>query len=237
MHFENKLMSGVLVQRYKRFLADVRLSSGEQITIHCPNTGSMRNCQNPGSKIWFTASVNKNRKYAHTWQLVEVESNVLVGINTGLANRLVLEAIQKKAVENLHGYSTARTEVSYGRENSRIDILLESAGLKDCFIEVKNVSLGASTGEGFFPDSVTVRGQKHLKELMSVKESGARAVLFFCVQHSRVESVAPAHEIDPVYAELLIEAMNCGVEVMAYRTEVDLVSSTIWLDRELPVRI
>ena len=237
MHFENKLMSGVLVKRYKRFLADVRLSNGEQITIHCPNTGSMRNCQNPGSKIWFTASANKNRKYAHTWQLVEVESNVLVGINTGLANRLVLEAIQKKAVANLHGYSTARTEVSYGCENSRIDILLESAGLKDCFIEVKNVSLGASTGEGFFPDSVTVRGQKHLKELMSVKESGARAVLFFCVQHSRVESVAPAHEIDPVYAELLIEAMNCGVEVMAYRTEVDLVSSTIWLDRELPVRI
>ena len=237
MHFENKLMSGVLVQRYKRFLADVRLSNGEQITIHCPNTGSMRNCQNPGSKIWFTASANKNRKYAHTWQLVEVESNVLVGINTGLANRLVLEAIQKKAVANLHGYSTARTEVSYGSENSRIDILLESAGLKDCFIEVKNVSLGASTGEGFFPDSVTVRGQKHLKELMSVKESGARAVLFFCVQHSRVESVAPAHEIDPVYAELLIKAMNCGVEVMAYRTEVDLVSSTIWLDRELPVRI
>ena len=237
MHFENKLMSGVLVQRYKRFLADVRLSNGEQITIHCPNTGSMRNCQNPGSKIWFTASANKNRKYAHTWQLVEVESNVLVGINTGLANRLVLEAIQKKAVANLHGYSTARTEVSYGSENSRIDILLESAGLKDCFIEVKNVSLGASTGEGFFPDSVTVRGQKHLKELMSVKESGARAVLFFCVQHSKVESVAPAHEIDPVYAELLIEAMNRGVEVMAYRTEVDLVSSTIWLDRELPVRI
>ena len=237
MHFENKLMSGVLVKRYKRFLADVRLSNGEQITIHCPNTGSMRNCQNPGSKIWFTASVNKNRKYPHTWQLVEVDSNALVGINTGLANRLVLEAIQKKAVANLHGYSTARTEVSYGCENSRIDILLESAGLKDCFIEVKNVSLGASTGEGFFPDSVTVRGQKHLKELMSVKESGARAVLFFCVQHSRVESVAPAHEIDPVYAELLIEAMNCGVEVMAYRTEVDLVSSTIWLDRELPVRI
>ena len=237
MHFENKLMSGVLVKRYKRFLADVRLSSGEQVTIHCPNTGSMRNCQNPGSTIWFTASMNKNRKYPHTWQLVEVDSGVLVGINTGLANRLVLEAIQKKAVANLNGYSTARTEVSYGCENSRIDILLESAGLKDCFIEVKNVSLGASTGEGFFPDSVTVRGQKHLKELMSVKESGARAVLFFCVQHSRVESVAPAHEIDPVYAELLIEAMNCGVEVMAYRTEVDLVSSTIWLDRELPVRI
>ena len=237
MHFENKLISGVLVKRYKRFLADVRLSSGDQVTIHCPNTGSMRNCQNPGSTIWFTASMNKNRKYPHTWQLVEVDSGVLVGINTGLANRLVLESIQNKTVETFHGYSKVRTEVPYGRENSRIDILLESAGLQDCFIEVKNVSLGTSTGEGFFPDSVTTRGQKHLKELMSVKESGARAVLFFCVQHSKVESVAPAHDIDPVYAELLIEAMNCGVEVMAYRSEVDLVSSTIWLDKELPVKI
>jgi len=237
MHFENKLMSGVLVKRYKRFLADVRLSSGEQVTIHCPNTGSMRNCQNPGSTIWFTASMNKNRKYPHTWQLVEVDSGVLVGINTGLANRLVLESIQGKKIEKLQGYSKVRTEVPYGRENSRIDILLESADLRDCFIEVKNVSLGTSTGEGFFPDSVTVRGQKHLKELMSVKESGARAVLFFCVQHSKVESVAPAYDIDPVYAELLREAMKRGVEVMAYRSEVDLVSSTIWLDKELPVKI
>ena len=104
-------MSGVLVKRYKRFLADVRLSSGEQVTIHCPNTGSMRNCQNPGSTIWFTASMNKNRKYPHTWQLVEVDSGALVGINTGLANRLVLESIQNKTVENFHGYSKVRTEV------------------------------------------------------------------------------------------------------------------------------
>ena len=237
MQFENKLMSGVLVKRYRRFLADVRLSSGEQITIHCPNTGSMKNCQKPGSTIWFTASGNKNRKYPHTWQLIEIDSGVLVGINTGIANRLVLESIQNKTVEKLHGYSKKRVEVPYGYENSRIDILLEGAGLKDCYIEVKNVSLGSETGEGFFPDSVTVRGQKHLKELMSVKESGARAVLFFCVQHSKVESVAPAHEIDPVYAKLLVEAMRCGVEVMAYRSEVDLVSSTIWLEKELPVKI
>ncbi len=237
MQFENKLMSGVLVKRYKRFLADVRLSSGEQITIHCPNTGSMKNCQKPGSKIWFTVSGNKSRKYPHTWQLIEIDSRVLVGINTGLANRLVLESIQNKTVEKLHGYSKKRTEVSYGCENSRIDILLEGDGLKDCYIEVKNVSFGTVTGEGFFPDSVTVRGQKHLKELMSVKESGARAVLFFCVQHSKVESVAPAHEIDPVYAELLMESMKCGVEVMAYRFGVDLVSSTIWLEKELPVKI
>ena len=237
MQFENKLMSGVLVKRYKRFLADVKLLNGEQITIHCPNTGSMKNCQNPGSTIWFTASLNKNRKFPHTWQLIEVDRGVLVGVNTGLANKLVLESIQNNTIEKLHGYSKVRTEVPYGRKNSRIDILLEGAGLQDCYIEVKNVSLGNVTGEGFFPDSVTVRGQKHLKELISVKESGARAVLFFCVQHSSVQSVAPAHEIDPVYSELLIDAMKCGVEVMAYRSEVDLVSSTIWLDQDLPVKI
>ena len=237
MQFENKLMSGVLVKRYKRFLADVKLLNGEQITIHCPNTGSMKNCQNPGSTIWFTASLNKNRKFPHTLQLIEVDRGILVGVNTGLANKLVLESIQNNKIEKLHGYSKVRTEVPYGRENSRIDILLEGAGLQDCYIEVKNVSLGTETGEGFFPDSVTVRGQKHLKELISVKESGARAVLFFCVQHSRVQSVAPAYEIDPVYSKLLIEAMKCGVEVMAYRSEVDLVSSTIWLDQDLPVKI
>ena len=237
MQFENKLMSGVLVKRYKRFLADVKLLNGEQITIHCPNTGSMKNCQNPGSTIWFTASLNKNRKFPHTLQLIEVDRGILVGVNTGLANKLVLESIQNNKIEKLHGYSKVRTEVPYGRKNSRIDILLEGAGLQDCYIEVKNVSLGTETGEGFFPDSVTVRGQKHLKELVSVKESGARAVLFFCVQHSGVQSVAPAHEIDPVYSELLIDAVKCGVEVMAYRSEVDLVSSTIWLDQDLPVKI
>ena len=237
MQFENKLMSGVLIERYKRFLADVRLPSGEQITIHCPNTGSMKNCQKPGSTIWFTLSGNKSRKYPHTWQLIEIDSEVLVGINTGLANRLVLEAIQNKTVEKLHGYSKKSREVPYGFQNSRIDILLEGDGLKDCYIEVKNVSLGTIAGEGFFPDAVTVRGQKHLKELMSVKESGARAVLFFCVQHSKIESVAPAGEIDPVYTKLLMEAMKCGVEVMAYRSEVDIRSSSIWLEKELPVKI
>ena len=237
MQFQNKLMSGVLIKRYKRFLADVRLPSGEQITIHCPNTGSMKNCQKPGSTIWFTLSGNKSRKYPHTWQLIEIDSGVLVGINTGIANRLVLESIQNKTVEKLHGYSKKSTEVPYGFENSRIDILLEGDGLKDCYIEVKNVSFGTIAGEGFFPDAVTVRGQKHLKELMSVKESGARAVLFFCVQHSKIESVSPACEIDPVYAKLLMEAMKCGVEVMAYRSEVDIKSSSIWLEKELPVKI
>ena len=237
MKFESKLKTGVLIRRYKRFLADVRLSNGEEITIHCPNTGSMRNCQEPGSTIWFTQSQSKTRKYRHTWQLVETANGALVGVNTAISNGLVLEAIQRKVVSKLDGYSRIRTEVPYGRENSRIDILLEDKVQVPCYIEVKNVSLGNLSGEGFFPDSVTIRGQKHLNELMSVRESGMRAVLFFCVQHTGVESVSPAQEIDPVYTELLREANAFGVEVMAYRSKVNLQSSTITLDRELHVKV
>lgn len=237
MEFESKLKAGVLIKRYKRFLADVRLLNGEEITIHCPNTGSMKNCQEPGSTIWFTTSQNKTRKYPCTWQLIEIGNGVLVGVNTGLSNRLVLEAIQKKVIDKFQGYSKIRTEVPYGREKSRIDILLEYEKQSSCYIEVKNVSLGNLSGEGFFPDSVTIRGQKHLNELMSVKNSGARAVLFFCVQHSAVKSVAPAQEIDPMYAKLLRKAYASGVEVIAYRSKVNLTSSTIELDRELHVKV
>ena len=237
MEFESKLQTGVLIRRYKRFLADVRLLRGEEITIHCPNTGSMKNCKEPGSKIWFTTSNNKARKYPHTWQLIEIKNGALVGVNTGLSNRLVLVAMQRKIVNKFDGYSRVRTEVPYGRENSRIDILLEDEKQGSCYVEVKNVSLGNFSGEGFFPDSVTIRGQKHLKELMLVKESGARAVLFFCVQHSSVASVAPALEIDPTYAKLLRKAQALGVELIAYRSKVDLASSTVELDRELHVKV
>ena len=237
MEFESNLESGILIKRYKRFLADVRISNGKEITIHCPNTGSMKNCQEPGSVIWFTTSQNKTRKYPYTWQLIEIGNGDLVGVNTGLSNRLVLEAIKEKVVDKFEGYSQIRTEVPYGRERSRIDILLEYEKQSSCYIEVKNVSLGNLSGEGFFPDSVTIRGQKHLNELMLVKESGARAVLFFCVQNSAVESVAPAQEIDPIYTKLLRKAHDLGVEVMAYRSKVNLFSSTIELDRELHVKV
>ena len=216
MHFENKLMSGVLVKRYKRFLADVRLSSGEQVTIHCPNTGSMRNCQNPGSTIWFTASMNKNRKYPHTWQLVEVDSGVLVGINTGLANRLVLESIQGKKIEKLQGYSKVRTEVSYGRENSRIDILLESAGLRNCFIEVKNVTLSRKKGLAEFPDAVTSRGLKHINELLKANKKGFEIYLFYVIQRNDCVKFDLAKDIDPNYCKLLLKAVKKNLNILCY---------------------
>ena len=237
MEFESRLESGVLLRRYKRFLADVELADGRQITIHCPNTGSMKNCQEPGSRIWFTTSKNKTRKYPHTWQLIELNNGDLVGVNTGLANKLVLDAIQMKIIDKFQSFLRVRTEVPYGRHRSRIDILLEDDRHNACYIEVKNVSLGNSKGEGFFPDAVTTRGQKHLRELILLKKSGIQAVLFFCVQHSGLNSVAPAEEIDPVYSELLKQAHGLGVEVLAYRFKVDIDSSRIELERAVAVKV
>ena len=234
MKFQSSLEEATLITRYKRFLADVKLSNGQVITIHCPNTGSMKNCQDPGSKIWFSTVNKKTRKYPQTWQVVEVYGSELVGINTGLANKLVLEAIEGGVIKQITNFSRLRTEVSYGTENSRIDILLEDDRSR-CYIEVKNVSFGVSGKIGLFPDAITVRGQKHLKELMTVRKAGDRAILFFCVQHTGVEKVSPAEEIDPVYTDLLRKALAVGVEVIAYQAAIDISSSTIKLEKELPV--
>ena len=234
MKFQSSLEEATLITRYKRFLADVKLSNGQVITIHCPNTGSMKNCQDPGSKIWFSTVNKKTRKYPQTWQFVEVYDSELVGINTGLANKLVLEAIEGGVIKQITNFSRLRTEVSYGTENSRIDILLEDDRSR-CYIEVKSVSFGVSGKIGLFPDAITVRGQKHLKELITVRKAGDRAILFFCVQHTGVEKVSPAEEIDPVYTDLLRKALAVGVEVIAYQAAIDISSSTIKLEKELPV--
>ncbi len=239
MELESPLHSGILLQRYKRFLADVQLQSGEIITIHCPNTGSMKNCKEPGSRVWYSTSENKKRKYPHTWQFIEVNGKDLVGINTGLSNKLVVEAIENGMVTELQSYQKLKTEVPYGDQKSRIDVLLsngdESEDKDQCFVEVKNVSLGLEAGLGLFPDAVTTRGQKHLEELMLMKKSGARAVLFFCVQHSGIERVSPADDIDPVYGSLLREAIDKGVEAIAYRAKINLEQSTVMLNKSIPV--
>lgn len=239
MELESPLHSGILLQRYKRFLADVQLQSGEIITIHCPNTGSMKNCKEPGSRVWYSTSENKKRKYPHTWQFIEVNGKDLVGINTGLSNKLVVEAIENGMVTELQSYQKLKTEVPYGDQKSRIDVLLsngdESEDKDQCFVEVKNVSLGLEAGLGLFPDAVTTRGQKHLEELMLMKKSGARAVLFFCVQHSGIERVSPADDIDPVYGSLLREAIDKGVEAIAYRAKINPEQSTVMLNKSIPV--
>ena len=141
MKFPAKLTEGRLIKRYKRFLADVEMEDGQIITVHVPNTGSMKSCCEPGSKVWLSCSDNPKRKYAHTWEMVETGSGALVGINTGLSNLLVKEGVEQGIIKELQGYSTIRKEVRYGRENSRIDLLLENGEKERCYVEVKNVTL------------------------------------------------------------------------------------------------
>lgn len=210
------LVTGVLVKRYQRFLADVILDDGSQLTVHCPNSGSMKGCAVPGSRVWLSRSDNPNRKLAFTWELVETEGG-LTGINTGHPNRLVREAIENGTVTELQGYGTIRPEVRYGT-NSRIDLLLEENGQR-CYVEVKNVTL-VEHGQALFPDAVTERGQKHLKELMQVVADGDRGVIFFTLQRSDGNGVSPADRIDPVYGALLREALAKGVEALAYRVSI-----------------
>jgi len=219
MKFEHPLQSGILIKRYKRFLADVETRTGT-ITIHCPNTGSMRGCAEPGSRVWFWDSNNPKRKYRHSWELIENNQGHLIGINTGRANHLIKEAIINKVLDNFD-YDEIKSEVAYGNERSRIDLLLTKAD-KRTWIEVKSVTLleyeQSAKAQGYFPDSVTSRGTKHLRELMQQVETGDRAVLIFCVQHTGIESVKAAAHIDPVYAKTLIQCAQAGVEIMAATT-------------------
>ena len=219
MKFTQELVSGTLLRRYKRFLADVELENGEMVTAHTPNTGSMMGCCEPGSPVWLSRSDNPKRKYALSWEIVGVEGDTLVGINTGLPNRLVAEAIDNGVVKELQGYADLRKEVRYGKEKSRIDILLEDEQLGLCYVEVKNVTL-VNDGHAFFPDAVSSRGAKHLRELAAMCEAGHRGVIFFCVQRVDALDVSPADDIDPEYGKTLREAMASGVEALAYRAEV-----------------
>ncbi|WP_346837295.1 DNA/RNA nuclease SfsA [Microbulbifer sp. SAOS-129_SWC] len=221
MKFEPPLQRAQLLRRYKRFLADIETPDGEIFTIHCPNTGSMKNCWAENTPCWYSDSGNPKRKYRHTLEITTTPDGALAGVNTGRANALVEEAIASGVVTELQGYTRLRREVRYGEENSRIDLLLsDDAG--DCYIEVKNVTFadGADGSRGLFPDAVSTRGAKHLRELQKLAEQGVRAVLFYCVQHSGIETVEVAREIDPAYAEALDVALNAGVEVIAYRARM-----------------
>ncbi|MGS0680298.1 DNA/RNA nuclease SfsA [Shewanella sp. 125m-7] len=234
MEFNPGFDTGVLIQRYKRFLTDITLANSEQVTIHCPNTGSMKNCLFVGQKVWFSVSDNPKRKYSRTWELAETPEGHIIGINTGRANALAEEAINNGVITELQGYGSLRREVKYGSENSRIDILLEDANKASCYIEVKSCTL-LDEGLGYFPDAVTTRGQKHLRELMEMVEQGQRAVLLFVVQHSGINSVQAAAHIDPSYATLLSEAHSKGVEIIAYKAELSPVETR--LVKSCPVRL
>ena len=223
------LYPGRLVRRYQRFLADVELRDGSIVTAHCPNSGSMKGCAVPGNDVLLSISDKPGRRLRYTWELVMAGEN-WVGINTGLPNRLVREGIEKGVVRELGGYDSIRPEVRYG-ENSRIDLLLVAvAGL--CYVEVKNVTL-VEGRMALFPDAVTTRGQKHLRELMEVVREGHRGVIFFVVQRGDGEEVAPADAIDPEYGRLLRLAVENGVEALAYRASV--TPTEVCLTSRLPI--
>jgi sugar fermentation stimulation protein A len=234
MYFSFPLKAATLQRRYKRFLADVKTQDGTVLTLHCPNTGSMKNCVEPNSRVWFWDSTNEKRKYPCTWELVEVEQRFLACINTQRANGLVVEAINNATIAQLQGYGQLKTEVKYGQENSRIDIFLsQHKYLPDCYVEVKNVTLMAAQGQGLFPDAVTERGRKHLRELVHMVTQGQRAVLVYCVAHTGITKVSPAWDVDPAYAETLVWAIEQGVEVMAYGAEISLTKMS--LERVVPI--
>lgn len=226
-----------LIRRYKRFLADVRLADGSELTVHCPNTGSMKNCVLPETPCWYSTSDNPKRKYPHTLEVVTTPGGYLAGINTGRANGLIEEAINSGVLTELRGYAKLKREVVYGEEKSRIDFLL-SESLADprlCYVEVKSVTLMENEGQGLFPDAVSERGSKHLRELMAMVRQGHRAVQVFCVQHTGIEWVEPADLIDPVYSTTLDEAVHLGVEVFAYVCSIQPESARIQLLNKVPV--
>lgn len=217
MKFDVELIKGKLIKRYKRFLADVELEGGEVVTAHCANSGSMLSVKDEGATVWLSPSNNPKRKLKFTWEIIEVEG-FNVGINTSLPNKIVEEAILAGQIKELTGYGSLRREVKYG-QNSRIDVLLEDEAKPKCYVEVKNVTLKRGDNADF-PDSVTARGAKHLRELGDMVEEGHRSVMFYLVQRADCKIMDIARDIDATYDEELKTALKRGVEVICYQCDV-----------------
>ncbi len=236
MRFPQPLRPALLTRRYKRFLADIVTVDGEAMTCHCPNTGSMMGCAEPGSRVWISRAVNPKRKYSHTWELVQTTGGTLVGVHTGRTNALVAEAIADPAlIPELRGYDTIRAEVPVPDAPMRADFKLSGHGrAAGAFVEMKEVTAAVDgAGIALFPDAVSTRGSRHLEVLMQVVARGYRGVLVFCAQRADVTEVRPADAIDVVYGRTLRRAIANGVEVLAVGA---CVSSTgIVVDRRLPV--
>lgn len=228
MQFLRPLVYGKLIKRYKRFLADVELDSGEIVIAHCTNSGSMKTCIEEGAEVYLTHVDDPKRKTKYTWEMIKINGD-WVGINTGIPNVLVYEAIRDQQIEGLETYTEAKREVKF--EDSRFDVFAKN-DQEECFIEVKNVSM--KVGEyARFPDAVTTRGRKHLETLIRVKELGMRAVMFYVIQRSDVSAFGPAYDIDPAYAKALKKAVDNGVELFAFQAEVK--PEGIELVKQLPV--
>lgn len=233
MQFDVPLEKGRLVKRYKRFFADIECADGSLLTAHCPNTGSMLNCLQQGSAAWFVRNDDPKRKLKATLEILQTPHGRLACVNTGRANALIEEALRAGVITELQGFERLRREVRYGEENSRADFCLEFAE-QQVFVEVKSVTLGfADSDVAAFPDAVTERGTKHLRELTRLAQAGQRTVLLYCVNLTGITAVRAAAEIDPAYAAALAEAKTAGVEVLAYGVDIEPAENRIEVVRRL----
>jgi len=232
MHFPSPLVRGTLIRRYKRFLADVTLETGEILTAHCANPGAMTGLAMPGLPVWLSKSDDPKRKLAYSLELVELPTGI-VGINTAHPNRIVGEALRAGAIPELAAYDNVRPEVRYA-EKSRVDFLLSADGLPDCYLEVKNVHLVRAAGLAEFPDSVTTRGARHLADLARMVAEGHRAAMLYLVQRGDCSQFTLAADIDKAYAKAFGDARAAGVEALCYATNI--TSEAITLADPLPIR-
>ena len=236
MKFAGDLIPATLQRRYKRFLADVELGDGRVLTAHVANPGAMTGLQQQGARVWLSHSSNPKRKLPYAWELVEADFGggaELVGVNTGLPNALVAEALAAGKITELAGYANVRREVKFGT-NSRVDFLLEDPARPPCYAEVKNVHLMRRTGLAEFPDAVTARGTKHLDELAAVVRAGGRAVMVYVIQIGSAGAFSLARDIDPAYGRAFDRAREAGVEAIAYTCRIE--TTGIRLDRPVPIQ-
>jgi len=227
-----RLIPGKLIKRYKRFLADIQLETGEVVIAHCANSGSMRGCATPGSPVWISQSDNPKRKLNYTWELIQSKDS-MIGVNTLVPNRLVKASIENGLISEFKGYTRVTAEVKTS-DHTRLDLLLENGAGKRCYVEIKNCTL-VEEGVAMFPDAVTSRGQKHLDELVDLKARGHRAVIFYLIQRMDAKEFTPAAMIDAVYAQKLGHAVENGVEIITRDTTID--TGYIALRRAVPVRL
>jgi len=226
------LVPGTLIRRYKRFLADVKLKDGTVVTAHCPNTGSMQGCSEPGRPVYLSSHDNPKRKLKFTWELIEMPTS-LVGVNTLVPNRLVFESVKAGVVPELAGYEKVEREIKINTL-TRLDLLLTGANGQRCYGEIKNCTL-VNDGLASFPDAVTARGLKHITELEALFESGHRCVMFYLIQRMDAKVFKPADPIDPEYGKGLRRAVHGGLEILAYDVSIDLKG--IRLNRKVPCQL
>ena len=224
------LHPGTLRGRSKRFISEIELDNGGTVLAHCPNTGAMLGCSEPGRPVHVSHHDNPKRKLAYTWELIQMETS-LVGVNTMNTNRIVQKALESESISRFGRYDTIVPEVKINAK-TRIDFVLQGQGVIPWYIEVKNCTL-VESGRAMFPDAVSIRGQKHLRELMTLKTAGYKAAVLFLVQRTDAREFSPASHIDPDYSQMLFAAKQAGVDILVY--DVKLNTSRITINRELPL--